>query len=197
MGDLDADQTDTITAFRQGDPRAFTEIYDSYFEELYLYSYKKLRDQTESEDVVIKAFHQLFKRYLNFYTLSEIRAFLYTVVLNGCKDHLKYVKRRTIRQKGWIDLTADDPGAEYAMMFAEIRAELYKSMEKLPAGCRTVLEMIYIEGLKYQDVADRLQISVGTVKSQRLDAINKLRHSFSLKDLYIASVIHVACLLFY
>ncbi len=64
------------------------------------------------------------------------------------------------------------------MIEAEVLGEVYKALQKLPEGCRKVINLSYFEGLSNQEVADRLNVSINTVKTQKLRALKMLRLSF-------------------
>lgn len=192
MGDLDGREAETMAAFRQGFEKAFSDVFNAYFNQLCLFSFNIVGRQAESEDIVIQAFTRLFFRHEDFHNLQAVRAFLYISVRNACFDHLKQYKRLTERQKKYSVLAHNDPDLENAQISGEVMEALYSSMEKLPDGCRLILQLIYIDGLKYQEVADRLQISVGTVKSQRIYGLKKLRAIFPDRELFVLIVLHVA-----
>lgn len=191
MAELD---TDVAYSFSKGSPQAFTYVYNTYFERLYVFAVNLIHDKAESEDIVIKAFTKLFARHAHFQVLPQVRSFLYITVRNACLDHIKYAQRLTERQNKYRSMVLEDQELENAQLTGEVMASLYASLEKLPDECRRVLEMIYIDGLKYREVAERLEISIETVKSQRKYAIDKLRKSLSDKHLLAVWVLHIILL---
>jgi len=164
-------------AFPKGNPQTFTSVYNTYFERLYVFAMNMIDDQGESEDIVIKAFTKLFERHAHFSALPQIRSFLYITVRHSCLDYLKYAQRLTERQKRFQQMAVLDQDTDNAQIAGEVLAALYASLENLPQESRKVLELIYIDGLKYREVAERLGISLETVKSQRKYAIDKLKNT--------------------
>ena len=70
---------------------------------------------------------------------------------------------------------------------------LEESIKELPGDYKRVLELIYFEGLKYREVAEKLDLSIETVKTQRRRAIGKLRKTLSEKQLFtlwLLTIIH-------
>ena len=73
----------------------------------------------------------------------------------------------------------EEEDLEKAQLEGEMLDALYISLAQLPRECRNVLQMLYMQGMKYREVAETLHISIETVKSQRKYALNKLRLSMS------------------
>ncbi len=61
---------------------------------------------------------------------------------------------------------------------AELIGTLHRELNELPEGCQRICRLIYIDGLKYDEVAQELNVSVNTVKTQRMRAINLLKRKF-------------------
>ena len=61
---------------------------------------------------------------------------------------------------------------------AELIGALHRELNQLPEGCQRVCRLIYLEGMKYDEVAQELDVSVNTVKTQRIRAINLLKTKF-------------------
>jgi RNA polymerase sigma-70 factor (family 1) len=180
----DYQEKELVEDFIKGDAKAFNALYNRYFERLYVFAVDLIANQPEAKDIIIQTFAKLFDRYPQFSSLPGIRSFLYTSVRNAGLDYLKHQKRLTARQERYKELIISDSNVVNASISGEMIAALYASLEKLPDGSRMILKMIYIDGLKYKEVADQLHISISTVKSQRLYALAKLRQSFSRKDLF-------------
>ena len=64
---------------------------------------------------------------------------------------------------------------EAAVLKAEVWGEVYRAIASLPEGCRNVFKLSYLEGLKNQEIADELKISINTVKTQKARALELLK----------------------
>ena len=176
--------------------RAQHAVFDSYFEQLYVFSYKLTDNEQEAENIAIKSITNLFSRSDSFVALSHISAFLYTSVRNRSIDYLRKVKARpTQSQERFYQLVDQDMDLENAQIHGQQMKELYTGMGKLPERCREVLELIYLESLKYHEVTDRLGISINSVKTQRRIGIQKLQTFLSDKNLiallfFQAAILH-------
>ncbi len=87
------------------------------------------------------------------------------------------------------DTEIDDFNFLAEQMEAEILWELFSKIEELPSECRKVFRMSYIDDMTNQEIADKLGISVNTVKSQKARAKNILKSS--LKDLFSVLFIYL------
>jgi len=175
MGDTDLKGTDIISEFRRGDQKAFAQVFDDLFSRLYVFCMNLVRDDDEAEDIAIKTFSKLFERHGGFDSMGAIRSFLYKTAKNASFDHLKKARRLSARQQKFLALVEGDENLEHVQAYMDHMAELYKAMSKLPENSRRVLEMIYLDGMKYQDVAQELQISETAVGNRRHYALKKLR----------------------
>ena len=178
--------SDLVSDFNKGNERAFNEIYSIYFQRLYVFAFRLIDNGAEAEDIIIQTFYKLHKSRGNFISQNSLEAFLFVCTRNACLDHFKLQHRSIERQKKFIALAQEDQDMENSQIEGEKIAAIYRSMEILSGQCRRVLEMIYIEGYKYREVAEELGISIDTAKSYRKEAIDKLRKVLSEKYLLSA-----------
>lgn len=156
----------------------FSHVFKKYYPRLCHFSFRVTGCRALSEDICQEAFIRYWN-YRNNIADSEdaVRSYLYTVVRNACISklrHDKVVKRYLKSQDaaGENDITID-----HAMIRSEVAAEIHSALEKLPQGCRQVVQMAYLDGMKNKEIASKLGVSVNTVKTQRQRAIHLLRSS--------------------
>ncbi|KIC94054.1 RNA polymerase sigma-70 factor [Flavihumibacter solisilvae] len=128
-----------------------------------------------AEDLVQDAFLKYYDRHSEFEQETAAVAYLYTTVRNSCLNHLRHQKVVT----GYLHSKEADPIEEPAVLQAIIKAEalgeIYKAVDELPSGCASVFRLCYFEGLKNQEVADQLGVSINTIKTQKARALQFLR----------------------
>jgi RNA polymerase sigma-70 factor (ECF subfamily) len=172
----DTEETGFMLAFRRADQLAFSRVFDDLFGRLYVFCINLIRDEAEAEDVAIQSFTKLFDRHARFDSMAAIRAFLYITARNSCFDHLKKIKRLSARQREFVYLVrTDDEEMHHVQDYMDHMAALYDAMNQLPEHSRRVLEMIYLEGKKYSEVAEEFQISEDAAGNRRHYALKKLR----------------------
>jgi len=193
MSAVNIDNDQLVREFQNGSELAFKAIFDLFNKRLLYLATEIVRDAAAAEDIVQEAFLKLWDRGANFADLTAIKAFLYLSVKNACRNlykHEKVVDKYISRQDDSID--------EHTIMAKIIEAEVLDSLsnaiEKLPAGCRDVVYLGYFEGLSNQEVAKQLNISINTVKTQKMRALRSLR--VLLKDLSPGLVILIAKICF-
>ncbi len=162
------------------DNKAFEEIYNRYWNLLFLHANKMLRDEDQAQDVVQELFANLLSQMGQFYYKSTISSYLYTSVRNMVLNLIKHDKVKL----NYSDSLRDyyDQGAwttDTLVRENELKRQIEKEIENLPAKMRAIFELSRKEYLSHKEIADTLGISEGTVKKQLYYAISKLRSKLS------------------
>lgn len=159
---------------RTGDPHLSHHHLKSLFDLLYLrlcrFADQIISDSATAEDIVQEAFIKFWQRNAEIKDLPAIKTFLYVMVRNACLNHLKHQK---VVQK--FAQTQTEVAEEAAVLKAEVWGEVHRAIASLPEGCRNVFKLSYLEGLKNQEIADELKISINTVKTQKARALELLK----------------------
>jgi RNA polymerase sigma-70 factor (ECF subfamily) len=177
-------ENDILVSFRKGGPDALDLLLKQFYSPLCLFADRLLADKAAAEDIVGEAFIKLWNKRANFESLQNIKAFMYITIRNACLNHLKQVKRDSLNQKQLAYLTGEkEEFVLNEMIRAEILQEIMQEINNLPEQCRKVLKLGYLEGLKNQEIAKLLNISVHTVKNQKTRAIQLLKVRLRDRDL--------------
>lgn len=194
--------TDTLTncsdeelleRFRRKQAEAFGVLVRRYERELYGYLRRYLGDASLAEDVFQNTFLQLYVKSGQYEAGRPVRPWLYTIATHQAIDALR---RNGRHQAVSLDETRADGGdGEIAGLLellesrgtnpveaatAQERRELVRaSVDRLPEFLRQVLLLAYYQGLKYREIADILEIPVGTVKSRLHAALVKLQEAWA------------------
>jgi RNA polymerase sigma-70 factor (family 1) len=175
---------DIIASFRKGVPDALQSLLKQFYSPLCLFAERLLGDSAAAEDIVGESFVKLWNKRTNFESLQNIKAFMYITVRNACLNHLKQAKRDSLSKKQLAYLTGEkEEFVLNEMIRAEVLKEIMQEINNLPEQCRKVLKMGYLEGMKNQEIADLLNISVHTVKNQKARAIQLLKIRLRDRDL--------------
>jgi RNA polymerase sigma-70 factor (ECF subfamily) len=181
---------DFMDDFARGERRAFNELYNQYFSRIYFSVIKIITNREEAKDITVGSFNKLFQKNADFNNLPDIRSFLYISARNACFNYIRQLRRITEKQQAFIATYPDAEEAVNDEIEGELVHALYQALEQLPSESRKVIELMYLHGLKYKEVAARLHISVETVKSQRKYAISKLRAHLSTTHLLALMVMN-------
>ena len=166
-----------------------SSLYESHRNFLCFYAMGFLNSYQEAEDIVHSVFEKMLSRDLDLKDQSLAYSYMLSSVRNAClnylsrkKDHGKYASHFLSENKDY-----DDRSFVNSRIESEVLWEVFSKINNLPDGCRQVFTMSYLDNLSNQEVADRLGISVNTVKSQKARAKELLRES--LKDLFAVAAI--------
>ena len=168
---------DLVTQFTQGDTRAFSSLYDMYYARIFHFAKRLVDNRQEAQDITAETFVKLWKLRANFASHENIRAFLYVTTRNACYDYLKYNAKESSQPVELLEQVA--PDTDSLTLHDEIRADvldhIYMEIENLPAQCKTIFTLSYLQGLKNNEIADLLQITDKTVRNQKVLAKKLLR----------------------
>lgn len=165
------DDTDLVQATLAGDQDAFRRLVERYQDRLFALARNYTRSAVEVEDIVQDAFLKAFRRLDTFNHESSFYTWLYRITLNTALDFLKRRGRSPVQAVEDPELGAppspQEGFAPHARLEREEIATITRAaLEELPEIFRTVIVMREFEGLAYQEIADVLGISIGTVESR-------------------------------
>jgi RNA polymerase sigma-70 factor, ECF subfamily len=176
------DEQALISAARKGDRRAFNQLVLHYQGLAYNVAYRILGDPEAAADATQDAFFSAYRAMPKFRG-GAFKSWLLRIVTNACYDQLRVKQRRPTSSLDDLPIEADHTyylkdSAEQPDEFVE-RKELNRFIEAaiatLPLEQRTVLVLSDVQGMSYEEVADVLNISLGTVKSRLSRGRAKLR----------------------
>jgi len=175
---------DIIDSLRKGDPDALQTLLKHYYSALCLFAVRLLGNCAAAEDIVGESFVKLWNKRSNFENHQNLKAFMYITVRNACLNYLKQQKRESLNQKQLAWFTGEkEEFVLNEMIRAEVLKEIMEEINNLPEQCRKVLKLAYLEGMKNQEIADLLNISIHTVKNQKARAIQLLKIRLRDRDL--------------
>jgi RNA polymerase sigma-70 factor (ECF subfamily) len=175
---------DIVVSLQKGGPEALQLLLKQFYSPLCLFAERLLKDKAAAEDIVGESFIKLWNKRADFESLQNIKAFMYITVRNACLNYLKQAKRESLNQKQLAYITGEkEEFVLNEMIRAEVLKEIMQEIEKLPEQCGKVLRLGYLEGLRNQEIADLLHISVHTVKNQKARAIQLLKIKLRDRDL--------------
>jgi RNA polymerase sigma-70 factor (ECF subfamily) len=164
---------DIVGACQRGDSEAFAQLFEAHKDRVYSIALRFFGDSATAMDIAQDVFLKLFLRIGDFRGESRFETWLYRMAANACLDH----KRRLVRWAPFVSDVVDlmrskSEGALDGLLREEFQGGVQRAIEKLPAEQRIVVVLRYTEGLSYDDIAEILRISNGTVAS-RLNRAHK------------------------
>jgi RNA polymerase sigma factor (sigma-70 family) len=168
---------------KRGDSRAYETIYHKYARAMYNTSLRIVNHTGDAEDVLQEAFTDAFRSLEDFHYKSTFGAWLKRIVINKSINQLRKRKMDLIDiEKTNVGNVAEDDGPDEDTL--QLRVEdIRKAVTKLPNGYRTVLTLYLFEGYDQEEIAEILQVSHATVRTQYMRAKKKLLQYIKLEEL--------------
>lgn len=182
-----------LAGFRQGRRDAYSALVRRYERELYGYLRRYLGDEHLADDVFQNTFLQVYLKAEQYELGRPVRPWLYTIATNQAVDALRRHGRhpalsldQTVRETGdgevrsLLELLESGGAGPLDHVQSEERKQLVRAgVDQLPEFMRQVVILAYYQGLKYRDIAEILEIPVGTVKSRLHAALVRLHENWS------------------
>jgi len=171
---------------KNGDDRAaFGLLYDQYWEKLFLFVVKVLRDQDDAIDIVQETFIALWEQRIQLDDVTSLRAYLFAIARYKT---MQYIRRYARHDDNLESLTAflsrHEQNPEELMMQTELQKQIDEQVQQFPAKMRTVFMLSRQENLSHREIAAKLNISDKTVKKQISNSLKLLR--LKINDQYFS-----------
>jgi RNA polymerase sigma-70 factor (ECF subfamily) len=177
-----------ISGFKAGDTDAFQELVLKYEKRVYNHCLRMVNDEEESYDLTQEVFLKVFRKIKNYEHTYSFYTWLYRITVNSCIDYLRRKKRQV--QSVSLSAHSGDDGSQYGkdqdipdhtfipdIAFAnkELDEVLLQANNQLSERLRSIILLKEIEGFSYEEIAEILGCSKGTVKSRLFRARERLK----------------------
>ncbi len=174
--------TDLIQRHQQGQPGAFDALFERYKDYVYRVAFFVTRNSGDAEEAVQDTFMDVLRALPRYDTAGPARfeTWLYRVTVNRCRSRLR---RKRLPSADWDDVVElidrivnghPNHQPEGATVSRESKSALWQAVDVLPETHRAVVVLRYQGGLSYDEIAQALEIKVGTVKSRLYNAHKRL-----------------------
>ena len=180
------DDSGVVSAFLEGESRAFDELVNRYQNRLLNFVYRTTGDRERAEDLVQEVFVRVYRHIHRFDRSRKFSTWIYTIASNLAKNELRNRSRnplvlfQTIR-RNWEDddrpLQFEDPASRPDDLYRKrhLREVVGDAVEKLPPHHRNVFVLRELEGKSYEEISEITSCNPGTVKSR----LNRARNAFA------------------
>ncbi|MEQ1912021.1 MAG: sigma-70 family RNA polymerase sigma factor [Vicinamibacterales bacterium] len=173
-----ADDQVAIEQMARGNQSALGELYDRHGRLIYSLALRVLRDQGDAEDVVQEVFLQAWREAARFdLTRGNVVAWLVMVTRSRSIDRLRRRQARPqLAAKSEVDNRVDaGPRVDVQMEWQSRAAEVRRALETLPLLQRVAVELAFFDGLTHAEIAEQLEVPLGTVKTRVRQGLLKMR----------------------
>jgi len=171
-------------AIETGDPKAYAELMKLYRDPLYFMIYEKISNQDIAKDLTIESLGKAFKKLHLYKPDFTFSTWLFTVARNHTIDYLRKKKLPTFSidkmminedgRKSNFDLESKDPNPEQILMKKQRIKILRSIVDQLKPKYRDLVKLRYFKEYSYEEVAQELNLPLGTVKAQLHRSRNQL-----------------------
>lgn len=166
--------TDKLLAqFQKGKKHAFDEIYQSYASGMYVICMRYTGNDEDAKDVLQDTFIKVYQNRHKYDVTKPIGAWIKTITINTAINFLR--ERSKLQSDDFANVEDQIEDEEVELYGKDHMRILLDALAKLPDGYRTVFNLYAIENLTHNEIAEHLEISVGTSKSQYSKAKRMLK----------------------
>jgi RNA polymerase sigma-70 factor, ECF subfamily len=166
----------TVARAAAGDAEAFRVLYQGHVGRVHAVCLRLTAEPATAEELTQEVFVQAWRGLASFRGDSSFGTWLHRLAVNVTLMHLRAARRREQRLPLW----ADPPDAPHPRHHDPgQRMDLERAIASLPEGCRTVFVLHDVEGWRHEEIAERLQLAVGTCKAHLFRARRLLREKLA------------------
>ncbi|MDZ7899311.1 MAG: RNA polymerase sigma-70 factor [Arcicella sp.] len=177
---IQSPDSEILLAIRQGNERVFETVFRKHYQSLCNYANGILKDLDDAEEVVQAIFVKFWEQREAIEINVSLKSYLYKAVHNTCLNRLKHLKIQDVHKQYVGNFFEDNHDSATDLMDkVELETRIADALEKLPEQCRLIFKMSRFEELKYQEIADRLGLSIKTIENQIGKALKIMRTELS------------------
>lgn len=164
-----------IELCKQQDRLAQKQLYDKYAKTMFATCKRYLKNTEDAEEALIEGFYKVLSKIDRYEGQGSFEGWIRRIMINEAlmflRKNYKFYDHIEIEDNLTQDFTVNIPDK-----FSE--SDIMKLLDELPTGCRTIFNLFVLEGYKHREIADILQISINTSKSQLIVAKSRLKVLF-------------------
>lgn len=173
---------DLFTRCKKGDAKAQHILYDLFKAKLMGLCRRYTRDRAEAQDVLQDAFIKIFKNIHQLESSEKLESWMKSIAVNTAINHYHRTKKYELIFSGTSENNVDAvQSLHHLQTFSD--AFLVSLVNALPDGCRMVFNLFAIEGYSHAEIAEKLQVTEGTSRSQLHHAKYLLKEKLKCQDL--------------
>ncbi len=177
---------DLISLVGQGDPDAFATLYDRHSRPAYSLAYRMMGEKQAAEDLTQDAFLKLWRSATSYRAdRGSVRTWLLSIVHNRGIDQLRSVaSRRRTQEKIEASAPKSQPSEAFAQSWRNSQHEqVRQALSTLPPEQLRTLELAYFSGYTHVEIAELLNVPLGTVKGRMRLGLKKMKEYFGSQDM--------------
>ena len=179
------DESILIERLRRNDRKAYSDLFDGYFDKLFTFALNMVFREDVANDIVQEVFIAIYEKSVLKNYQGSLKAYLYTSVRNRCyEDRNMALYAEAAVYSDNVDMIDRE----------EILEKIREVLDELPEKCREVCLLRFVHGYKYSEISEQLRMNENTVKVQLHRGLEKLKRCFSDYDFVLVLFMLTVCL---
>jgi len=167
----------------QGDQRKFRQLMELTSDELLLFANGFVRQKEIAEEIVSDVYVKIWRNRGEIGKINNLKSYLFICVRNGCLSHLR-------KEKGDKTISLDSLGdyhflpvtdSDHSQIEKETIEQIYSAIELLPPKCKLAFTLAKINGMKYREIAEVMEVSEKTVNNHLVNAVQKIMECMNIR----------------
>ena len=177
---MEMDERKLILRASGGDASAFNRLMEAHEGRMYAVALRMCGNREDAQDCLQEAMLRIYRSIGSFKGQSSFSTWAYRITMNTCLDELRRKKNKqntsldSLLEVGWTPSDDRNLPEKHAMQ-SELRSSLHAAIQELPEDMRSVIVLRDIHGMAYDEIAQALDVNVGTIKSRISRGREKLR----------------------
>lgn len=163
-------------AIKMDDEKAFEQIFHHYYNNLCFYTYRIVQDEIQAEEVVQDLFVKIWEKRRNINIESSVQSYLFRSAKNMALNIIEHNNIKLRHAQTVLSKKNEYESTDEGYTEVGLAEKVEESIQSLPEKRREIFRMSREEGLKYKEIADKLNISIKTVEAQMGLAMKYLRN---------------------
>jgi RNA polymerase sigma-70 factor, ECF subfamily len=179
---------DLISLIGRGDAEAFATLYDRHSRPAYSLAYRMMGEKQAAEDLLQDAFLKAWRASGSYRAeRGSVRTWLLSIVHNRGIDQLRSLaSRRRTQEKIEAEAPTSHPSEAFAQSWRNSqREQVREALKTLPEEQLKILELAYFSGYTHVEIAELLDVPLGTVKSRMRLGLKKMKEYFASQDMAV------------
>lgn len=154
----------------------FEKLFRSYYSSLCAFAFRFLQEKDAAEEVVQEVFVRLWSKKEELEINSSVKSYLYRSVRNSSLNLIKHIEiREEYKKHNQLAIEHNERILQDAIIAGELEDKIHQAINELPTERKKIFMMSRYDGLKYREIAEKLNISAKTVENQMGKAMKTLR----------------------
>lgn len=190
LNTLSSIETDLFFRLSKKDPKALSDLMKGYFSILSSYASHFVADSSLAKDIVQEVFIKFWQYEGTFDSFGSVKAFLFTLTRNGCLNMQRGRGREADKLlKAPAAGNAEEPAIDDRIVRLEFLAEVNMVVRQMPERMQEIFLLYFEDGLSIEEIAQKLSVSVKTVRNQKYKSLLLLRRQFGGAGIPLAFLI--------